>query len=82
MNPEQWLNKVAQAIEIRDRVTARSFHIGWALGTIVCWPRRNPNPPDPIFGTFTDRNLERGLSRRQWEELKNKIAEFLEGQTK
>jgi len=78
VNPEQWLKNVERAIENRVRGKTAFFHIGWGAGGIACRPRLGEPPPDPIFGTFGDQELERGLSCRQWDELKKKIAEFLE----
>lgn len=81
MNPEQWLNKVETAIENRPRAEARSFCVVLVGDGVYCRPRRGQWPEEKILGAFTDRQLERGLSSRQWDGLKNKIVEFLEGQT-
>ena len=80
MNPWEWTDKIERAIENRARGEVRSFHIGWGAGGIACRPRRGELPPDPIFGTFTERQLERGLTSRQWDRLLRKLMEYLEGQ--
>ena len=80
MNTEDWLIKIARAIENRSLAGARSWHIGFFCGGIVCWPRRYVKVPDQILGTYTERQLERGLTKKQWDDLKYNIAKYLEGQ--
>lgn len=80
VNPEMMLLRIERAIANRQRgPTLRSYGIGWGPGGVGCRPviRNESHPMNPVFGTFSNRHLERGLTNEQWNELKRQVSIFL-----
>lgn len=82
MTPEDWLIKVGRAIENRPRTGMPSFCIAIVGDVVYCRPSRGGWPLEYNLGQFTERNLERGLTNKQWDDLKYNIVVYLEGERK
>lgn len=74
MNPETLLNLAVVAIESRPVACGKRYHIAVVEGVIVCVSTAQPISPSQICGTFSDNELQKGLTSRQWTTLGKTLA--------
>lgn len=80
MNPEQLLNAVAEAIKTRDRENIGRFYLYAREGNIVCVPA-DPTPAGSItLGVFSNDELNKGFTNKQWAGILQKLAKVIKGQ--
>lgn len=82
MTPEDYLIKVGRAIENRPRTGMPSFCIVIVGDAVYCRPSRGGWPLEYNLGRFTERNLERGLTKKQWNIIKARVTSYLAGERK
>ena len=78
MNPEEALEKVAEAIQIRDRTHDGMFTVCWLCDAYVCIPTQQAAKVETRFGTYRNRVLDQGLTTAEWDNMLYKIARFWE----
>ena len=78
MNAEKSLLEVEGVIKLRKPNYIPKWSVCWLEGRIQCVPEKSILNDGNVFGTFTDDDLNNGLTLKQWELLKKAIALFFE----
>jgi len=80
MNTEEALQKIAEAIEARDKGKApRSWTIVWDKGGFLCIPAQEDWHYAYRLCTFSNDDINYGLTTAQWNTLKSKIPLIVRG---
>lgn len=74
MNPEQLLTQVAEAIKNRPVSAAKKYWLCYIGGDFACIPVEPVAQDSTVLGTYAVKELDEGLSARQWAKLLTAIA--------
>lgn len=76
MNPEQLLNQCVQAMANHPPSPTGFWYITVKDNAITLVPVLGKTPPDLTFATITYEQLQRGLTCKEWNQLKTKLANY------
>lgn len=76
LNPEKLLNQAVKAIDKRETTISGRYHICCRNGKILCLKSSAFITRNEILGTYSDDELSKGLTTKQWDRLCSKLADF------
>lgn len=76
MNPEKLLDEVATAIKHRTISTSFRWYLIYYYNRVTCVPSYVPVPPEIILDEFTEQQVQRGFTTKEWDQLSTKVTEF------
>lgn len=76
MNPETALSLIAALMGKREQSINDKWAIVWRDNAFQCLPLAKVGITEHEFGRYNNEDLTKGLSPRQWNNLKCRIVEF------
>ena len=78
MDAETLCQMAEKAIKDIQPLMADHFHICRWEGKFQCLPEAHTSRPHDVYAVYDRENLFKGLSRKQWDELRKRLGDFWE----